>query len=433
MSPDDPVRILQDLIRFRTVNPPGDEAACIRWIHDLLQEAGIESRMLGPSPERQNLVARLPGRGTKPPFLMYGHVDVVPADGQSWTHPPFEGVIADGCVWGRGAVDMKGAIAMMLAALVRLKRGGEVPEGDIIFAAVADEERFGTHGARWLVQHHPDLFAGVRHAIGEFGGISMPTGGVRLYPVAVAEKQACPLEVVFRGPGGHGSMPLRGSATAKLGEALRRIDRRRLPVRITPPVRASLVAMARALPFPLSAALRLLAVPSLTDAVLGAIGHKGRFLDPLLHDTVSATVVHGGEALNVIPAEVKLALDGRLVPGGKPDELLAEVRALLGPDAEVRVVEYEPGPAEADLSLIDTLAGVLREGDPEGVPVPFVLAGVTDARIFSTLGIQTYGFTPLKLPPDLVFAQLLHAADERVPVEALAFGTEAIHRLLRRS
>ncbi len=161
--------------------------------------------------------------------------------------------------------------------------------------------------------------------------------------------------------------------------------------------------MARALPFPLSAAMRLLAVPALTDAVLGAIGHKGRFLDPLLHDTVSATVVRGGEALNVIPAEVKLVLDGRLVPGGKPDELLAEVRALLGPDAEVRVVEYEPGPAEADLSLFDTLAGVLREVDPDGIPVPFVLAGVTDARIFSTLGIQTYGFTPLKLPPDLVF------------------------------
>lgn len=432
MNTDDPVRILQDLIRFRTVNPPGDEAACIAYLHDLLGRSGIESRMLGPTPERQNLVARLPGRGTKPPFLLYGHVDVVPADGRQWTRPPFEGVIADGCVWGRGAVDMKGAIAMMTAALVRLQREGRVPDGDILFAAVADEEQSGTHGARWLVQNHPDLFAGVRHAIGEIGGVSISFGGKRLYPIAVAEKQSCPLEVVLRGPSGHGSMPLRGGAAAKLGEALRRLDRRRLPVRITPPVRASLAAMARELPFPLSAVLRLLAVPALADFVLGLAGAGGRFFDPLLHDTVNATVVRGGEAFNVIPAEVKLGLDARIVPGGKPDEILAEVRALLGPEAEVRVVEYEPGPAEADLSLFDTLAGVLREVDPEGAAVPFVLAGVTDARIFSTLGIQTYGFTPLKLPPDLEFMKLLHGADERVPIEALTFGTDAILRLLGR-
>ncbi len=433
MPLEDPVRILQDLIRFRTVNPPGDEAACLRYVHGLLRDAGIEARMIGPTPERQNLVARLPGRGTRPPFLMYGHADVVDTAGQKWTHPPFEGVIEDGCVWGRGALDMKGAIAMMLSALLRLKHEGHTPEGDIVLAVVCDEENGGTHGARYLVERHPDLFTGVRHAISEIGGFSMPVSGVRFYPVTVAEKQRCPLEIVVRGPGGHGSLPLHGGAMARLGEVVRRLDSRRLPVRITPMVRACLQAMARALPFPVSAVFRLLLAPWLTDAVLHALGPKGRFFDPLLHNTVNATIVRGGDAINVIPAEVHLGLDGRLLPGLAPEMLATDVRNLLGPGAEVRIVDYEASSADADMGLFTTLSEVLKEGDPEAVPIPFVLAGVSDARFFGTLGIQTYGFTPLSLPPGLDFSALIHAADERVPVGALAFGAEAIHRLLRRS
>jgi acetylornithine deacetylase/succinyl-diaminopimelate desuccinylase-like protein len=424
--------MLQKLIRFRTVNPPGDEAACIRYVHGLLQNAGIEARMLGPSPERQNLVARLPGRGAKPPFLMFGHVDVVDTAGQQWTRPPFEGVLEDGCVWGRGALDMKGAIAMMLASLLRLKREGYTPDGDIVLTVVCDEENGGTHGARYLVERHPDLFTGVRHAISEIGGFSMPVGGVRFYPVTVAEKQRCPLEVVFRGHGGHGSLPLHGGAMAHLGAALRRLDSRRLPVRVTPTVRTSLLAMARALPFPTSAVFRLLLSPRFTDAVLGTLGPRGRFFDPLLHNTVNATIVRGGDKINVIPAEVRLGLDGRLLPGLAPEVLVADVQGLLGPDAEVRLVEHQPSSADPDMGLFATLAEVLKEGDPAAVPVPFVLAGVSDARFFGTLGIQTYGFTPLSLPPGMDFSTLLHAADERVPVEALRFGTDTIHRLLRR-
>ena len=287
---------------------------------------------------------------------MFGHVDVVDTAGQQWTRPPFEGVIEDGCVWGRGALDMKGAIAMMLSALIRLKREGSTPDGDIVLAVVCDEENGGTHGARYLVEQHPDLFTGVRHAISEIGGFPLPVGGVRFYPITVAEKQLCPLDVVFRGHGGHGSLPFRGGAMARLGEALRRLDSRRLPVRITPTVRTCLRAMARALPFPTSAVFRLLLSPLFTDAVLGALGQRGRFFDPLLHNTVNATIVRGGDKINVIPAEIRLGLDGRLLPGLAPEVLVAEVEGLLGSDAEVKLVEHQPSSADPDMGLFETLA-----------------------------------------------------------------------------
>ncbi len=427
-----PAELLQRLIRFDTTNPPGNEAACIAFLDELLGTAGIETRILAKAPERPNLIARLPGRGDAAPLLLYGHVDVVTAERQRWQHPPFAGDLVDGYVWGRGALDMKCAIAMFVAAVLRATAEGLRPAGDVVLTIVSDEEAGGDFGARYLVEEHPEAFVGIRYALGEFGGFSYSVGGRRLYPVQVAEKQVCWLRATVRGPGGHGSMPVRRGAMAKLARLLGRWDARRLPVHVTLPARIMFGAMAAALGGVSGLAIGQLLNPRLTDVVLDVLGARGRRFDPLLHHTISATVLRGSDKLNVIPSEVSVELDGRLLPGFGPDDLIQEVRAAGGEDVEIELIRHDPGPAEPDMGLYDQLADVLKAADPKGVPVPFFMPGVTDARHFSRLGIQTYGFTPLLLPEGFDFVQTIHGADERVPVDAVEFGANAVYQVLQR-
>jgi acetylornithine deacetylase/succinyl-diaminopimelate desuccinylase-like protein len=427
-----PVELLQNLIRFDTTNPPGNEAACIAYASEVLAAAGFETAILARDEARPNLVTRLPGRGDAPPLLMYGHVDVVTTQNQAWTHPPFEGTVADGCVWGRGALDMKGGIAMMMSAIMRARATGLAPPGDVILNLVSDEESDGVDGARYLVENQAQLFEGVRYAIGEFGGFSSLIGERKVYPIMIAEKQACWMKATVRGQGGHGAMPVRGQAMAKLARCLQKLDRHRLPVHVTPPARQMIEGMSSALPPLHRIMIRQLLNPALTNRVLDLLGPQGALLDPLLHNTVSPTILHASDKCNVIPSQVTVELDGRLLPGYTPDDLEAELSQLLGDEVEFSVVLYEPGPPEADMGLFDTLSDILREADPEGMPVPLLLSAVTDARLFARLGIQTYGFTPMKLPPGFDFWGFFHAADERIPIEALNFGADAIYRLLQR-
>lgn len=428
-----PAQILQKLIRYDTTNPPGNEGECIRFIFDLLWKSGYSPALLGKTPERPNLVVRVPGKGAAAPLLMYGHADVVTAENQQWQFPPFSGVIEDGFLWGRGALDMKGALAMMLSALLRLKREGATPSGDLVFAVVSDEENGGVYGAKYLVEEHAGLFTGINYAIGEMGGFTMRFGGKRFYPIMISEKQRCSLEVTVRGVGGHGSMPVRGEAMAKLAEVLHRLDTRRLPVHITPPVKMAIEALAGNMPFPAGRVLSLLLQPRLTDVVLKLLGDRGKFFDPLLHNTVCATSVRAGDMINVIPAEARVTLDGRMVPGFCQAEFVREVEALIGEGANIEVTYYCAGPLSVDLGLFETLSGILKMFDSQALPIPFAGIGVSDARFFSKLGIQTYGFTPMMLPEGIDFARLVHGADERVPLEALDFGTNCIYRLITRS
>lgn len=428
-----PADLLQRLIRFQTVNPPGNEAACIGYIDELLRDAGFQTSILARDPARPNLVARLEGRGAAPPLLMQGHVDVVTVTDQEWQQPPFAANVVDGYVWGRGALDMKGGVSMMLSAFLRAKAEGLAPAGDVILVILSDEEAGGDMGARYLVENHAGLFDGVRYGIGEFGGFTMHVGGRRFYPIMVTEKQICWLKATLRGPGGHGSRPVRGGAMAKLGAMLTRLDREPLPVHVTPVAGQMIEAVAGALPAPMSDALLQLLDPEQTDATLDSLGEDlSRLLSPMLHNTVSPTVVRGGDKVNVIPGRITLEMDGRLLPGFAPDDLLAELRAVIGDEPEVEVVRHDPGPAEPDMSLLDMLGDILREADPEAIPVPLMLTGVTDARFFAQLGIQTYGFLPMKLPEGFQFSKTIHAADERVPVESIAFGADCVYRLLQR-
>ena len=427
-----PVELLQQLIRFDTTNPPGNESECVGFVRSLLEEAGCETQTYAKDPARPNLVARLQGVGNSPPLLLQGHVDVVTTAGQEWLRPPFGGDLVDGEIWGRGAVDMKGAVAMFVSAFLNAAKGELELPGDVLLVVLSDEENGGDFGAKFLVEEHPELFKGVRHALGEAGGISQVIAGKRFYPIQLGEKQICWLKATVRGPGGHGAMIQRDGTMARLARMLDDLNRKRMPIHVTPIVREMIETIAAHLPRPKRELMLALLKPAIADRMLPKLGPQMQAIETLLRNTVNATIVHGGEKVNVIPAQIDLELDGRLLPGFTPDDLIGELHGIIGDDIEVELVRHDPGPAEPDLALFEMLAGVLRELDPEGIPMPLLQGGVTDGRFFAQLGIQTYGFIPMRLPADFPVLKIIHAADERIPVAALEFGTEAVTRALQR-
>jgi acetylornithine deacetylase/succinyl-diaminopimelate desuccinylase-like protein len=428
-----PVELLQRLIRFDTTNPPGNERTCIEFLRDLLAQAGLEAELHAKEPGRPNLVSRIGGSGGGgTPLLLYGHVDVVTTAGQQWTRPAFGGELVDGYVWGRGALDMKGGVAMLVSAFLRARERGLRPRGEIVLAVLSDEEGGGDLGARFLATERAHLFDGVRYALGEFGGFSIELGGRRFYAIQVAEKQICWLKATVRGRGGHGALITRGGTMARLARLLGDLDRRRLPAHVTPVAQELIERVATELPKTQRAVLTSLLKPRLTGTALRILGPRAHMFEPMLRNTVTATIVHASDKINVVPAEVEVELDGRTLPGFGPDDLIAELAAIVGDDVELELIRHDPGPPEPDLGLFDTLAATLREVDPGGIPVPLLLVGVTDARHFAPLGIQTYGFLPMRLPPGYSFQSLIHSADERVPAEAIEFGTDAIYGVLER-
>ncbi len=425
------VDLARELIKLDTTNPPGQEHIAVEVVERLLDVAHVESARYENVAGRPNLVARLKGRGEAPPFLMQGHVDVVTTVNQEWRHAPFGGEIVDGYLWGRGALDMKGGVAMMVSAFLQAHARGGAP-GDLVLVVLADEEAGGNHGARWLVDSHPELFSGIKHGIGESGGVVQHLGGRRFYPIMVSEKRGCQILVTLRGPGGHGSIPAHGGAMARLGALLATLDRARLPVHITRPVKLLLEGMRDALDEPWKGRMAALLDPVRADATLSELGPLGRNLDAALHNTVNATIVSGGLKVNVIPSEVQVHLDGRLLPGYGPNDMLHELRAVVGPDPELEVQLVGPEQPEIDLSQLELFASVLREADPGCVPLPYLVTGGTDARHFARLGIRTYGFLPLNNPADFNGSTTIHAADERVPVSALEFGARCVFEAVMR-
>jgi acetylornithine deacetylase/succinyl-diaminopimelate desuccinylase-like protein len=427
-----PVELLQRLIRFNTTNPPGNEAECIHYIDTLLTEAGFQTTILANDPARPNLIARLAGQGNARPLLLQGHIDVVTTEKQDWQQPPFEGKIVDNYLWGRGTLDMKGGVAMMLAALLRAKAEGTSLPGDVVLTLLSDEEAGGNDGAKFLVEQHAELFKDIRYALGEFGGFSITIGGKKFYAIQVLEKQVCWMKATLDGPGGHASLPMRNGATAKLGRLLQQLNQHRLPVHIIETTQQMLQTISATLGGPTGEQFGQLLDPTRTDATLDALNEQRQIIDPILHNTVNVTIIRGGNQINVIPSEIILEMDGRLLPGYTPDDMLTELRAILTDEVEIEIVRHDQGRAQPDMGLFDTLATVLREADPDSVPIPFLTPVVTDGRFFSRLGIQTYGFLPLNLPAGFDFLQTVHAADERVPVAAIESGTQAIFEVLRR-
>jgi len=430
------VGLLKDLVRIDTTNPPGNERPAADYIAGVLSREGIECQVLESEPTRASLVARLRGSGAKPPLLLSAHLDVVPADREHWTHNPFGAEEADGCVWGRGTLDLKNMAAMRLAVLLCLRREQVALDRDVIFAAVADEEAGSRHGSVFLVDRHPDLVR-AEFVLTEVGGYSMRVGETRLYPVQVSEKGVCWFELVAEGEPGHGSMPHPRNAVVRLARAIRDLGATRLPQHNTPVVERFVRRLAEAAPSPARQLLPWLLNSTLSPALLGLLGRfdlgQAIGLNAMLRNTVSPTMLDAGKKVNVIPPRASARLDGRIIPGQKLEDFLAEVRRVIGGDLDLRVIEHHDGCVfDSETELFKTLSAVLREHDPHAVPIPFMVPGFTDAFAYARLGAVCYGFVPLQLPPELPFPRLFHGHDERVPVEGFRWGLRVLYDVVTR-
>jgi acetylornithine deacetylase/succinyl-diaminopimelate desuccinylase-like protein len=424
---DEVVGICGDLIRIDTSNPgdhsgPGERGAA-EYVAGLLSDVGLEARVLESHPGRASVVARIEGEDPAlPALLIHGHLDVVPANAADWRVPPFSGEIAEGCVWGRGAVDMKDMDAMVLAVVRQRLREGRRPRRDVVLVFTADEEAGGTWGARWLVDKHPEVFEGVTEAIGEVGGFSATIGNRRLYLLQTAEKGMAWLRLTAHGTAGHGSMVQRDNAVTELAETVARLGRHEWPLRLTPAVRAFLEEACDALGVEFS--------PDNPGPVVDKLGAISRLIGATLNNTVNPTGLRAGYKVNVVPQVASADIDGRFLPGYE-EEFLTAVDRLLGPGVERDFIHHDIAvETTPDGALYEAMTQALLAEDPDGRVVPYCLSGGTDAKSFSRLGIRCFGFAPLQLPADLDFSGMFHGVDERVPVDGLRFGVRVLDRFL---
>jgi acetylornithine deacetylase/succinyl-diaminopimelate desuccinylase-like protein len=423
------------LLQMDTTNPPGNERPAADYLAARLREAGYEPTILEGAPGRANLVARWQGSGEADPLLLTAHLDVVEAYPERWQHPPFSAARADGCLWGRGALDMKHMAAMSVAILRRLARERVRLRRDVIFAAVADEEAGCTHGSKWLVENHPELVR-AEYALGEVGGFSLHLGKDTFYPVQVAEKGLCWVRARVRGEPGHGSMPRDDSAVLELAEAIARLKGTALPVHPTRWVRDFLEVVAARQPRLARPLVKLLTHPRLLPHALKLLPDPSvaRGFRAILSNTASPTVLRAGSKVNVIPAEASVEIDGRTLPGQTEEDFLRELGAVLGPRVELEVIRSEPPvvtePGESP--LLDAIRRQILRREPDATVVPYLIPGFTDAKFFSRLGTRWYGFAPVKIERDsgIRFADLFHGDDERIPIAGLHWGAEVLYEVV---
>jgi acetylornithine deacetylase/succinyl-diaminopimelate desuccinylase-like protein len=429
VATDEVLRLCQDLIRIDTTNT-GDLDTCAgervaaEYVAGQLADVGLTPEIRESRPGRTSVVARFPGTDpTRDALLIHGHLDVVPAEPREWSVHPFSGEIADGYLWGRGAVDMKDFDAMILAVVRQWRRAGRVPPRDLVLAFLADEEAGGIHGGHYLVAEHPELFEGCTEAIGEVGGFSVTIGAdLRLYLIETAEKGIDWLRLHARGRAGHGSMVNDDNAITALCEAVARLGRHRFPIVLTPTVREFLDRLADLLGVEIDRN-----DPELAVAKLGPVASM---IAATLRNTANPTRLAAGYKDNVVPGSASATIDCRTLPGHQ-EEFADQVRAVVGPDIDLDWVQRQPGlQTTFDGPLVEAMCAALRAVDPAAHPVPYLLSGGTDAKAFVKLGMRCFGFAPLRLPPDLNFAGLFHGVDERVPVDGLQFGVRVLDRFL---
>jgi len=420
------VAILQDLIRIPSENfgDRGDEQEVARYIHSSLAEVGIESELIESAPGRTNVAARIKGASDRPGLVLHGHIDVVPADAKDWSVDPFSGVIQDGAVWGRGAVDMKDMDAMMLATVRSWARSGYQPPRDISLVFFADEEAGGSYGSRWMVENRPDVFAGCNEAISEVGGFSITLENkARLYLIETAQKGIHWMRLVAEGRAGHGSMVHPDNAVTAVAEAVARIGNYEWPLRRTKSVDELLERVAEVLGVEYG--------PNDPEPLVARLGPVARLVGATLRNTANPTRLNAGYKENVIPQTASAVIDGRFLPGFE-DELNETIRTLAGEKVRVETITSDIAlEAAFEGAMVENMVNSILAEDPEGIPVPYTLSGGTDNKALSQLGIKGYGFSPLKLPADLDFTALFHGIDERVPVESLKFGARVLDRFLR--
>ncbi|MFD9356239.1 M20/M25/M40 family metallo-hydrolase [Streptomyces sp. NPDC060031] len=429
---DEAVEFTSGLIRIDTTNRGGGdcrERPAAEYVAERIAAIGLEPAMLERTPGRTNVVTRIEGSDpTAPALLVHGHLDVVPAEAAEWSGDPFSGEIRDGVVWGRGAVDMKNMDAMVLAVVRAWARAGVRPRRDIVIAYTADEEDSAVDGSGFLTDRHPHLFEGCTEGISESGAFTVHTGsGQALYPIAAGERGTAWLKLTARGTTGHGSKPNRANAVSRLAAAVARIGEYEWPVRLTDTVAACITQLAALQGFSVDPRSRDFDL----ERVLGKLGPAAALVEATVRNSANPTMLSAGYKLNVIPGQATAYVDGRMLPGGEA-EFIATLDALTGPEVHW---EFHHREVALEAPVDGRTFGILRESiehfDPEGNVIPFCMAGGTDAKQFSRLGVTGYGFSPLKLPPGFDYWSLFHGVDERVPVDALHFGVRVLDRALR--
>lgn len=390
---------LRALIRLDTSNPPGNERLAADFMAGVLARAGVASVLCEAEPGRTNLVARIKGGdGANAPLMLSAHTDVVPVEAERWSRAPFGGEVAEGCVWGRGALDLKGKCAMDLGLVAALKRAGAALDRDLILAAVADEEAGSALGARFLVERHPDLVR-AGYVLNEVGGFTFHLGARRLYPVQVAERGFVTLKMTVRRAPGHGAMPRTETAVTALAELITRVAHTPMPTRVTPVMR------------------EVLAELGVTTESAPAV------LRPMLSNTATPTMMGAGYKDNVIPGEAWVVLDGRTLPGESAQGFITELRRIIGNEPELEILKSAPAvEASADTPLYRLIVRRLEAADPGARAIPWMQPGSTDSKFYAHLGATCYGFAPVKLEAQTPFGVLYHGNDERVPVAGFLWG-----------
>ena len=390
---------LRALIRLDTTNPPGNERIAADYIADALAAHGVESVIRESAPTRASLIARHPGTdSSKGALLLSSHTDVVPVERSGWTREPFSGEIADGCVWGRGAIDMKSKCATDLVLMTALKRAGAKPDRDVIMAAVADEEAGSDYGAKFLVERHPELVR-ESYVLNEVGGFTIHLRNRRFYPIQIAEKGFVTIKMKVTAMPGHGSMPRSDTAISRIAELITKIVKTPMRKNVSPFMRKT---------------LEELGVP---------VDSAGPLFQPMLANTVSPTILRAGYKDNVIPGEATIVLDGRTLPGEDPESFMAELREIVGPEPTFELIKTAP-PAETspDTPLFELIKETIEAADPGSRAIPWMIPGATDNKFYSKLGAACYGFSPVRLEPHMPFGSLYHGNDERLPIEGFNWG-----------
>jgi acetylornithine deacetylase/succinyl-diaminopimelate desuccinylase-like protein len=415
------------LIQIPSVNfgeGKGDEKAAAEYVAAKMKEVGIESKIYESAPNRCSVVARIEGRDkSKPGLVVNGHLDVVPANAADWSVDPFSGVIKDGCIWGRGAVDMKNMDAMILAVVRLWAKHDYQPERTIVIVFFADEEAGGIYGSRWMAEKHPEVFAGCSETISEVGGFSLTLlSGKRVYAIEASQKGIEWMKLTAEGVAGHGSMVNNANAVTRLSEAIAKIGNHTWPQRITKTSDLFFQKISELSGKPYD--------KNNLQPLIDEVGPMGKMIGATLCNTANPTMLEAGYKANVIPQSASAVVDGRTLPGYEK-ELLETVKSLVGEHVKVEsLVSDIPLEVEFGGPLVDAMIAAIKSEDPEGIPIPYLLSGGTDNKALAKLGIVGYGFSPLKLPPDLDFTGLFHGIDERVPIDSLQFGARTLFHFL---